>query len=135
MSTRNRSSHASQPRHPAQPGPLARLALSLLPALILFSSGCGYVRVTLTADGNTNSGRPLQVLVRSVDEQTYRQDSYAAVSQQVIHPDQSVLRKLVIEPRHRQKKSFCVKPGKGRGLALYVLRGGATYLSALLSLG
>lgn len=103
----------------------ARLATALLPvlwpALLCFSSGCGYVRVTMTTENITNNGRPLQVLVRAVDEQTYRQDSYSVVSQQVIRPDQSVLRKLVIEPRQKGKKSFCVKPGKGKGMAVYAL--------------
>ena len=70
-------------------------------ALTLLSAACcpGYVRVTLRADANTNQGRPLRVLVRSIDEQQHRSESYAAVSALVTQPDATVLRTLNLAGR------------------------------------
>jgi hypothetical protein len=84
-------------------------------------SGCGPLRITLLADERTNQGRPLQVVVRSVDEQTYRADSYSTITRLVMGPDGSVLRRLVIDPRPKLRRSFRVKPPLGRPVALYLL--------------
>jgi hypothetical protein len=88
-------------------------------------AGCwpGYVHVTMSAQPDTNSGRPLQVVVRAVDEQAYRSEPYTAVAAQVIQPDKSVLKVVTLDPMARRKRSPWVKqpdPKRGR-LALYVL--------------
>jgi hypothetical protein len=84
-------------------------------------TGCSSIRVTLLADANTNQGRPLQVLVRSIDEQSYRAESYSGVSRLVTAPNDSVLRKLVVDPRAGYRRSFCVRVQKGQPVALYFL--------------
>mgnify|MGYP001004298528 FL=1 len=76
--------------------------------LLLLQSGCvpGYVRVTLQADAETNQGRPLRVLVRSVNEQVYREETYASASRLVILTDATVLKSLTLEPRHGETRKF-----------------------------
>lgn len=93
----------------------------LLIALGLWAAGCcpGYVRVTLQAGPETNQGRPLRVLVRSVDELQHRGESYAAVAALVVKPDATVLRELLINPRPGYKKSFWVKSAKDKPLGFY----------------
>lgn len=95
--------------------------ISLGIGLLLVQSGCvpGYVRVTLQADEQTNQGRPLRVLVRSVDEQAYRLETYASASQLVILPDATVLQSLTLEPRPGETRRFWVKSEKGKAMALY----------------
>jgi hypothetical protein len=95
------------------------LAISLV---ALTAGGCcpGYVRVTLRADAETNQGRPLRVLVRSVEENQHRSESYDAVSQLVIQPDASVLKTLLLDPR-RRSRSFWVKSDKDKPLGIYFL--------------
>lgn len=100
---------------------VAWLLLALAVLAVLGGGGCNTVRVRLRAEADTNQGRPLQVLVRALDEQTYRTESYAAVSRLVIAPDDSVLRKLVIAPQPRYRRSLCVSVPAGRPLALYFL--------------
>ena len=92
-------------------------------ALPLLAAACcpGYVRVTLRADANTNQGRPLRVLVRSIDEQQHRSESYAAVSALVTQPDATVLRALTLDPRQGYSRSFWVKSAKEKPLGLYFL--------------
>ncbi len=87
----------------------------------LFWAGClpGYIRISLRADDDSNQGRPLRVLVRSVDEQQFRGESYAGVSALVIKPDASVLRSLIIEPSKRGSRAFWIKSKKSSPLALY----------------
>jgi hypothetical protein len=89
--------------------------------LLLFIGGCapGYVRVTLKADAETNQGRPLRVLVRSVDEQSYRTETYSAVSALVIRPDATVLRSLTLEPRSGESRKLWIKSEKDKAMALY----------------
>jgi hypothetical protein len=60
-------------------------------------------------------------MVRSVDEQTYRADSYAAVSRLITAPNETVLRRLVLDPQPHLRRSLCVKPPPGRPVALYLL--------------
>lgn len=96
---------------------IAALITSSLGAL----GGCGSLRISLEADADTNQGRPLQIVVRSVEEQAYRGDSYSEVSRLVTAPDASVLRRLVLDPRPRLRRSFRIKPPPGRPVGLYVL--------------
>ncbi len=90
--------------------------------LCLFASqGClpGYVRIALRPDESSNQGRPLRVLVRSVDEQQFRAESYASVSALVIRPDATVLRSLIIEPTQRGSRVLWIKSKKTSPLGLY----------------
>lgn len=93
--------------------------LSVLSLCLL--GACGSLRICLEADADTNQGRPLQIVIRSVEEQTYRGDSYSEVSRLVTAPDASVLRRLVLDPRPRLRRSFSIKPPPGRPVGLYVL--------------
>jgi hypothetical protein len=90
-------------------------------AVTCFLSGCGTVKITLVADEKTNQGRPLQVVVCSVDEQAYRAESYSAVSRLVTAPDASVLRRLVLDPQPKLRRTFRIKPPSSRPVALYLL--------------
>jgi hypothetical protein len=92
-----------------------------LAVTLLGHPACGSVLITLKTEADTNRGRPLQVLVRTVDEQTYRGESYAAAARLIIAPDGSVLRTLVIDPRPRGSRTFCVKVSASQPLALYFL--------------
>lgn len=83
--------------------------------------GCSSVHITLRTDETTNQGRPLQVVVRSVDEATYRTESYAAIAKLVTTTSDSVLRKLVIDPGTENQRSFRVTPARGQAVALYLL--------------
>ena len=94
-----------------------KLGLGFL--LPLFGCVPGYVRVTLQADAETNQGRPLRVLIRSVDEQSYRSETYASASRLVILPDATVLQSLTLEPRPHETRKFWVKSEKGKAMALY----------------
>lgn len=97
----------------------ARLILWLL--CLLSGSGClpGYIRIALSPDENSNGGRPLRVLVRSVDEQQFRGESYASVAALVIKPDASVQRSLIVEPTRRGSRVLWVKSKKSSPLGLY----------------
>jgi hypothetical protein len=105
-------------------GKLGKIAIArcLFPLLIaLCAAGCNSIRITLKASAATNQGRPLQVLVRSIDEQTYRAESYSEVSHLITAPDESVLRTLVLDPRPDYKRSFCVKAAPEKPVAIYFL--------------
>lgn len=98
---------------------LGKLACLFL--CLLAGQGClpGYVRVALRADESSNQGRPLRVLVRSVDEQQFRAESYASVSALVIKPDATVLRSLIVEPTRRGSRVLWIKSKKTSPLGLY----------------
>jgi hypothetical protein len=95
---------------------------------LLWWPGClpGYVRIALSPDETSNGGRPLRVLVRSVDEQQFRSESYASVAALVIQPDASVQRSLIIEPTQRGSRVLWVKSKKSSPLGLYFLYGAST---------
>lgn len=100
----------------------------LLWVLAVFASGClpGYVRVALRASADSNQGRPLRVLIRSVDEQQFRAESYSTVAALVITPDATVLRSLIIEPRQNGSRVMWIKSKKSSALGLYFLYGAST---------
>jgi hypothetical protein len=97
---------------------------SLWPVLLLLGlSGCfpGYVRLTLLSDANTNEGRPLRVLVRSVSEEQQRTESHASVSALVVSPDATVLRSVIIDPGTNRTRILWIKHDKEKSLGLYFL--------------
>lgn len=88
---------------------------------VLCSTGClpGYVRIALRTNDVSNQGRPLRVLIRSVDEQQFRAESYASVSALVIKPDATVLRSLILEPSASRSRAFWIKSKKTQPIGLY----------------
>lgn len=104
------------------------LRLAFLALCSLLGSGClpGYIRIALRADDNSNQGRPLRVLIRSVDEQQFRAESYATVAALVIKPDASVQRSLIIEPTQRGSRALWIKSKKSSPLGLYFFYGAST---------
>lgn len=90
---------------------------------LLCQGGClpGYVRVILRTTDQSNQARALRVLVRSVDDQQFRAESYASVAALVIKPDTTVLNSLVLEPSKQGARAFWVKRSKDQPLGLYFL--------------
>ena len=101
--------------------PLIGLRLFGLAVLILGGCYPGYVKLTLLSDPSTNEGRPLRVLVRSVDEQQQRSESHASVSTLVVTPDATVLRSVIIDPQAGRYRSVWIKHDKEKPLGLYFL--------------
>lgn len=99
---------------------MSRRLLGGVAWLCMGAGGCG-LRVTLLADTATNQGRPLQVLVRTVDEQTYRSEPYPVVAGKLTEPDASVLAALTVEPRAAYRRTLALRPPKDRPVALYFL--------------
>jgi hypothetical protein len=108
-------------RH-CSPGRLGsgRLFVLLLP-LVIVLSGCSTWRllVTLRSTEDTNQGRPLQVLVRSVQAQSYRSETYGDLAQLITKPDQSVLRIVMLEPS--EKRRLWIAAPSDKPVALYFL--------------
>ncbi|QRK06982.1 hypothetical protein JQX13_44145 [Archangium violaceum] len=75
------------------PAPLVALAALLL-------GGClpGHVTLSIKSPPGTNHGRPLYMIVRTVDPKQYSTESYNDVAAKVISPDESVLQADVIYP-------------------------------------
>lgn len=72
-------------------------------ALALGAVGCGpgSLAVRVSAPPGANQGRPLHMVVRAVDAQKYLTETYSDVAQRVVHPDDSVMRTLVVYPGAR----------------------------------
>lgn len=83
--------------------------------------GCSTWRmiITLRADADTNQGRPLQVMVRSVPVPTYRSEPYTALARLVTQPDKSVLRLLTIDPQQAYKRRLFITAPSDVPVALY----------------
>jgi hypothetical protein len=79
------------------------------------------MQITLQGDAETNGGRPLQVLVRTLSLPEYRSESYGAIVQLSLSPDASVVRTLTIEPRERFSQRFYVPVPSRSPVALYFL--------------
>ena len=75
--------------------------------------------VRIKPDEETNQGRPLQVLIRSVSVDAYRSESYTALARLVIEPDKSVLRLVTIEPRRRASRLFYIGAPSKVPVAIY----------------
>ncbi len=77
------------------------------------------VCVAVTSEQDTNAGLPFQMLVRAVDDKTYREESYDTVADKVAHPDATVLARAVVfagVPR-----TLWVKQPDATGLGIYFL--------------
>jgi hypothetical protein len=75
------------------------LALGVM--LIALLGGCGGaspVTIKVTAPENANGGRPVYMLVRTVDDATFAADSYGSVAPKVVAPDSTVIKYQVIYP-------------------------------------
>ena len=72
-------------------------------ALVLGAVGCGpsHLTVRVKAPSGVNQGRPLHMVVRTVDAKQYLTEYYADVAKRVVHPDDSVVRTLVVYPGTR----------------------------------
>lgn len=99
------------------------LVLCMLAAL-----GCGSrqkpapapeVLLSVRSEESTNAGRPLHVLVRSVDFKTFVEESYQDVAGLVVAPDASVLATFIVFPGSAHAEKIA-KPEKG-GIAMYFL--------------
>lgn len=117
-----KTNRGGAPAAPARAAAILR-ALACAGLILLGPGGClpGYVRVILRTTEQSNQARSLRVLVRSVDDQQFRAESYASVSALVIKPDASVLNSLVLEPKKQGSRAFWVKSSKDKPLALYFL--------------
>lgn len=101
-----------------------RLSLSaLLVAVVMVHGGCSQWRMSiiLRTSAETNQGRPLQVIVRSVTAETYRSEPYSALAHLLIQPDKSVLRMLTIYPREQSKRRLFITAPTDTPVALYFL--------------
>ena len=94
--------------------------------LIFAGSGCTTWRfsVMLRSTEDTNQGRPLQVLVRSVAAEWYREETYADLAKLVTTPDKTVLRSLILEPS--DKRRLWLSAPSDTPVALYFLFGSTT---------
>lgn len=93
----------------------------LAAALMLCSCSSWRFVVTLRADADTNQGRPLQVLVRSVAVETYRSESYTSLARLITAPDKSVLRLLTIAPQAKYRRRLFLTAPAEVPVALYFL--------------
>jgi len=93
----------------------------LLCLIVLTESGCTTWRllITLRSTEDTNQGRPLQVLVRSVQAESYRSETYGDLAQLIIRPDKTVLRVVTLEPNH--KRRLWITAPSDKPVALYFL--------------
>lgn len=78
----------------------AARAACVLSAAGLFgcSSGAASTVITVKAPENANRGKPVYMLVRSVDDPTFTADSYGVMAPKVVAPDDTVLKVEVIYP-------------------------------------
>jgi hypothetical protein len=81
--------------------PQVRWAVSLGWLLgALFASGCGapHLTVNVRSPAGTNQGRPLYMVVRTVDSKKYLSETYTEVAAKVVAPDDSVIETAVVYP-------------------------------------
>ena len=93
----------------------------MLGLLVCAQTGCTTWRffITLRSTEDTNQGRPLQVLVRSVQAESFRTETYGELAQLLIKPDPSVLRVVTVEPS--QKRRLWIGAPSNKPVALYFL--------------
>ncbi|MCY1059589.1 hypothetical protein [Nannocystis sp. SCPEA4] len=56
------------------------------------------VALVIRAAKESNGGRPMHVVVRSVTRKSFVEDEYAAVAKLVLQPDESVVERIVVFP-------------------------------------
>jgi hypothetical protein len=66
----------------------------------LLASGCGspHLTVNVRSPAGTNQGRPLYMVVRTVDSKKYLSETYSDVAAKVVAPDDSVIETAVVYP-------------------------------------
>lgn len=98
----------------------------LLLGVVLLGPGCASWRlwITVRTSPDTNQGRPLQLLIRSVSTEHFRDETYADLTQLVLVPDKTVLRLLILEPSDTRRLFLSVP--KDKPLAFYLFFGTTT---------
>lgn len=96
----------------------APLALSLL-AIGCIKPATTQVRFVSTAE--TNGGRPLALIVRKSDSQSFRKDSYVDMERLFLTPDASVLRSLTVFPSEQAARCIDFPYQRTNGYAIYAL--------------
>lgn len=105
-------SSVSSPLRPSlRGGPGLALGVMLI-ALLCGCGGPSAMTIKVTAPENANGGRPVYMLVRTVDDATFAADSYGGVAPKVVAPDSTVLKYQVIYPRSTPVIEV-VQPEKG----------------------
>ena len=66
------------------------------------------IELAVHSTRETNDGRPLHVVVRAVDPETYAADSYASIADLVSRKDESVLTTFVVFPGHAAEAALQV---------------------------
>lgn len=101
-----------------------RAVLLLLGAVSGCLPGClpGYLRMDIRAPQGLNDSTPIHFLVREVDTQQYRTESYDAVAMLVAQRDPSVLRAKVLYAKNKaiSERMWIKTPGK-KAVAVYFL--------------
>lgn len=95
--------------------------LALAVAMVGVGAGCGggTMKMVVEPSREANEGRPLRMLVRSVDKKTYLEEPYEAVAGKVIAPDASVLAAEVVFPGRRRE--IKVKRPKEGAVGVYMM--------------
>jgi hypothetical protein len=70
----------------------------LLVALLASACGAPHLTVNVRSPAGTNQGRPLYMVVRTVDSKKYLSETYADVAAKVVAPDDSVIETAVVYP-------------------------------------
>jgi hypothetical protein len=68
------------------------------------------IALAVQSTKKTNDGRPLHVVVRAVDRETWAADSYASIADLVSRKDESVLTTFVVFPGHESEATLQVSP-------------------------
>jgi hypothetical protein len=98
------------------------LGLATLVLAMLGITGCGSksrppaatpdakteIAIAVQSTKQTNDGRPLHVVVRAVDRETWAADSYASIADLVSRKDDSVLTTFVVFPGHEAEAKLQV---------------------------
>ena len=77
------------------------------------------IEIAVQSTRKTNDGRPLHVVVRAVDRETWAADSYASIADLVSRKDESVLTTFVVFPGHEAEATLQVSARKP--VAVYFL--------------
>lgn len=99
------------------PTPWAAIVAGLTLAAQLGGCCFGKLQLTVTADAQSNGGRPVYVLAREIDAKAFEQEGYDAAVGKVAAPDDSVRWVGQLAPGERLRT--CISKGK-KGLGLYI---------------
>lgn len=69
---------------------------------------------------NSNRGRPLHVVVRSVTRKRFVEDGYSTIARLVVEPDETVIHTLVVLPNENQLVPLTLK-NKSEAIGIYGL--------------